>query len=970
MLLVLGTALGLSLYQTLKSDLAFAHQEAERKLHLLATILSNELQAGRYQDTERLLREWGKTDTSIVQLELIAANGFTLGSYQRPHGGEASLALEVPISYSYRGQATLRLRANLAEIYQHNYLLFAAQIAIFAVLAGLLSVLVHIALQRRQEAQQLRQRSHELETIGRALAESEARLAFAIEGANDGLWDWNVQSSAMYYSPRWKALLGYAADELTDSFEMWEQRLHPEDKPQVLENLYAHFDNPARSYQPEFRMRHKNGTWVWIQARGRVVERDAAGKPLRMVGTHMDITYRKLTEILLSGEKNILEMMGEGAPLSAILEVITRNVEALSGDTLCSILLLDVDGVHLRHGAAPSLPEVYNRAVDGEAIGLSAGSCGTAAYRNQQVIVTDIATDPLWDDYRALALGHGLHACWSTPIHSTDGRVLGSFALYYREPRAPEPADFALIERVAHLTGIAIERKQTQDELRHNEERLQLIAAATNDVIWDWDLTRSTLWWNANFMQQFGYAAQEVELGIESWSGRIHSDDRERVLTGIHAVIDHNGQFWKDEYRFRRRDGSYAYIFDRGYVLRDPQARPVRMVGAMVDLSERHLAEEALFDANAFSENLIDTANVMVVVLDRNGCVTRLNQAAEAITGYTQAELLGKNWFAALVPKDRYPQVWAEFNRLMGGGLPRTFENPVLTRSGAERYIIWQNSEVVADGAVIGTISFGNDITERKQAEQALQQLTYELEQRVAERTAELAETNAELEAFSYSVSHDLRAPLRAVQGLAQALQEDYADKLDALGHEYAQRLITAAERMDGLILDLLAYSRLTRAQLKPEAVDLGVVVQYARDQLSADIKKYGATVKVKKPLPTVTAHPATLTQVLANLIANALKFVAPAVKPAIAIRAERNAGNVRLWVEDNGIGIEPEHQERIFRVFERLHGMETYPGTGIGLAIVRKGIERMDGAVGVESTLGQGSRFWIELPLGRRQND
>ena len=153
-----------------------------------------------------------------------------------------------------------------------------------------------------------------------------------------------------------------------------------------------------------------------------------------------------------------------------------RNIEALLPDMRCSILLLDADGVHLRHGAAPNLPDAYNRAIDGVEIGPQAGSCGTAAYRNQAVIVTDIATDPLWADYRALALPHGLRACWSTPIRSAHGLVLGTFALYYREPCAPGPADLELIERVTHLSAIAIERKQAEDQLRDFAHQLELLS--------------------------------------------------------------------------------------------------------------------------------------------------------------------------------------------------------------------------------------------------------------------------------------------------------------------------------------------------------------------------------------------------------------------------------------------------------------------------------------------------------------
>jgi signal transduction histidine kinase len=238
-----------------------------------------------------------------------------------------------------------------------------------------------------------------------------------------------------------------------------------------------------------------------------------------------------------------------------------------------------------------------------------------------------------------------------------------------------------------------------------------------------------------------------------------------------------------------------------------------------------------------------------------------------------------------------------------------------------------------------------------------------ELEQRVAERTAELQETNAELDAFAYSASHDLRAPLRAMHGFSRAILEDYSDLLDRTGKDYARRIAEAAERLDMQIEDLLAYSRLSREELTVTAVALGIPVDGALGLMREALSERNVDVTVERPLPTAMGHEPTLLTVLMNLISNGIKFVAPGKRPRLRIRAEESPGKVRLWVEDNGIGIAPEHQGRIFRVFERLQSLREFGGTGVGLAIVRKGVERMGGRVGVESTVGRGSRFWIELP-------
>lgn len=252
---------------------------------------------------------------------------------------------------------------------------------------------------------------------------------------------------------------------------------------------------------------------------------------------------------------------------------------------------------------------------------------------------------------------------------------------------------------------------------------------------------------------------------------------------------------------------------------------------------------------------------------------------------------------------------------------------------------------------------------------------TEELERKVEERTAQLEASNRELEAFGYSIAHDLRAPLRSIHSFSSALREEHAAALNEEGLDLLRRVTAASERMDAQIRDLLEYSRVSAREISLAPVDLDLVVREVLDQFEATAKETGARVEVAHPLGRVLGHHATLVQVIANLVSNALKFVKEGVPPAVRIRSERRpAGAVapasgagsdrlRLWVEDDGIGIEPRFHDRIFRLFERLHGTGAYPGTGVGLAVVRRGMERMGGEVGVASSGTAGSRFWIELP-------
>jgi PAS domain S-box-containing protein len=370
---------------------------------------------------------------------------------------------------------------------------------------------------------------------------------------------------------------------------------------------------------------------------------------------------------------------------------------------------------------------------------------------------------------------------------------------------------------------------------------------------------------------------------------------------------------------------------------------------------------------------VLQTVGSLVVVLDRSGSVTRFNRACERVTGYFFSEVWRRPFVELFIPPGDAADLTASFDRAWAGEPRVQGKGRWRTKRGDLRMVDW----TCATAGEVGQpaeflVVTGTDVTERVQAEEelaasreSLKKHSRELEVRVAERTRELSDINAELEAFSYSVSHDLRAPLRSMQGFALALKDDYGPALDETGRDYAERIIGSAQRMEELIEDLLAYGRLGRSQISLVAVELEPLVTDVVQQMLPLIAERRATVKVNGRLPRVLGHSATLFSVLENLLTNALKFVEPSVCPNVTLSADRHDGRVRLWVEDNGIGIDPTHHERIFKVFERLHGGDRFSGTGIGLAIVRRAVERLGGTHGLESTPGQGSRFWIELADG-----
>lgn len=369
-----------------------------------------------------------------------------------------------------------------------------------------------------------------------------------------------------------------------------------------------------------------------------------------------------------------------------------------------------------------------------------------------------------------------------------------------------------------------------------------------------------------------------------------------------------------------------------------------------------------------------------VYTVDDEGRLTMMNPAAERMLGWTQEELQGRDMHESIHYRDArgqsFPRHQCQLLKVVEtGGVVEEKEEVFVRKDGNDFPVSYASGPIREGERILGAVVAFRDITEQKQAGEALARAqvaltsyAQELEERVAERTAKLEESNRLLESFCYTIAHDLRAPLRSISNFTQILVEEHGKPDDGEAGDLAARIIGSVKRMDRLIIDLLAYGRLNHAQLKIEPVDLQAMVDGLLLTMKEEISARGAKVTVERPLPTVRAHATILDQILTNLVGNSLKFVAADQRPQVCLRAEELPGRVRVWVEDNGIGIPAEHQDRVFHVFERLQLGGTFSGTGIGLAIVRRGAERMGGAAGVESTPGKGSRFWFELPPVREE--
>lgn len=390
---------------------------------------------------------------------------------------------------------------------------------------------------------------------------------------------------------------------------------------------------------------------------------------------------------------------------------------------------------------------------------------------------------------------------------------------------------------------------------------------------------------------------------------------------------------------------------------------PEELVATVNALLRMRRAEDAARKNAREWQTTFDAIQDGIVVVDSRDTIARCNRKFSVLAERLPEEIIGRP-FRALMNE-------------LGFDAATIFEKHVLNRRRESEDIAWKgrwlrltmdptlNREVSA-----GSICILSDVTERKEAEheiQAAKELLREtnagLEVRVLERTRRLETAIRELEAFTYTIAHDLRAPLRAMHRFSEVLVEEYAPRLDAEGQDYARRIIQGAERMDLLIGDLLEYSRLSQSELQLQRLRPADVLGEVTSPLLNDSSARIPELQVDANIPDVVGDRVLLRQVFHNLLSNAIKFVPPGAVPRIRVTGQQHGASVVLTVADNGIGIAPESRDRLFRVFERLGAAKDYPGTGIGLAIVRRAMDRMGGHCGVDSEPGKGSRFWIRLP-------
>jgi PAS domain S-box-containing protein len=416
----------------------------------------------------------------------------------------------------------------------------------------------------------------------------------------------------------------------------------------------------------------------------------------------------------------------------------------------------------------------------------------------------------------------------------------------------------------------------------------------------------------------------------------------------------------------------YTSALDRHYGVVAYSPQVAQFITLVSDITERKRAEDALRESEEKHRALFETMSEGIVYEDSDGMITSANPAAERLLGLSLDQMQGRTstdprWRAVHEDGSPFPGEAHSLRVAAKTGKPATGEVMGIYNPESGEYV-WLSVNSVpefhpGEKEPFRAYAVFRDISERKAADEALRQLNETLEARVAERTAELERASRDLETFSYSVSHDLRAPLRAMSGFAELLTRRHRDDLDELGRHYVDTIAASGEHLGILIEELLEYARLGRQLVRAEPVPLETLVTQLRVAFADRLAEVGGALDVTEPLAVPLADPTLVERILTNLVENAIKYQRPGVGPVVILSATRRDGRVLLAVADNGIGIAPQHHDRIFEPFTRLHAEDAYEGTGIGLAIVRKAARLMGSDVTLVSIVGEGSTFGLELP-------
>ncbi len=785
----------------------------------------------------------------------------------------------------------------------------------------------------------------------RASVESEQRLRTIIDTIPATVWSSGPDGRTDFWNKRWQEYAGFAPTKTQDD---WVKVIHPDDIERLWEVVGASIA-AGQPGQVETRMRRFDGEYRWFLSRWEAL-RDAKGSIVSWYGANTDIDDAKRAEALLAGEKQLLEMVARGRPMPEILDAVCKFVESTASGCYCSVVLVDPTGSRLEHGAAPSLPPGFISAIIGRPVNVDAGPCAMASFLNEQIIAPDLRVETRWSahEWSSMALAHGLQACWSTPINSSTGEVLGAFAIYYDEPRTPTAQQRRLIEQLMHIASIAVETAQSDATLKRSEAGFRAIVETSPECVKVVARDGKVLRVNTAGVAMAGASSAEMVIG-QCFYDFLAPEHRERYTEFNERICAGEKDFL--EFDIINLQGERRQMETHGAPMRDHDGSIVQL-GVTRDITHRKQSEDRLRRSEAF---LAEAQR-----LNSSGSFSWRQEPDEftwseqlyRIFGFDQSVPITLERISSRYHPEDIPVLSDMVARARGDGSDWEYEHRLLMPDLSIKHLhVVAHSIRHRDGRMeyVGAVQ---DVTERKLAESSLSKVSAQL--------AHVTRVTS-LGALTASIAHEVNQPLSGIiTNAGTCLRMLAADPPNVDGaRETARRTIRDGNRASEVISRLRAL--FAKKDPAAESVDLN---DATREVIALSLGELQRNRVVLQPdfaedLPAVTGDRVQLQQVILNLLRNASDAMSQVEdRPRqLLIRTEVEEGDrVRLAVRDAGVGFELQAADKLFEAFYTTKD----EGMGIGLSVSRTIIESHQGRLWAARNDGPGATFAFSIPRTR----
>lgn len=753
------------------------------------------------------------------------------------------------------------------------------------------------------------------------LYQSEFRFGKLFENSPFGMVVTNEKFRFVKSNPAFCSLLGYTEEELVKL--TFADLTFPDELQENLLNIQKLIQKEISVYKTEKRYIRKDGQIIWGSL---TVTANYAkdGSFLYNLAIVEDITGRKQAENkLMESEKNYRELF-ENMPAGFVLFEAVLNKKGTPVDLViiaANEIFEATTGLKMQNAIGKRLTHVLPGIENDSANWLE--TYGKVALTGEQKQFEQ-NSELLGVFYSVNAYQSGTNRCAVTFVD---------------------------------ITG----RKKAEEEIRELNERIATATRAAKVGIWDWDIVNNKLTWDEQMYSLYGLKTDDFSGAFDAWLNELHPDDREFCMNETRLAIQGKKDY-DIAFRVVWPDNSIRYIKARGKVFRNESGDPVRMLGVNFDITKQKQTEKSFKESEEYFRNIFEYSTIGKSITEFNG-KNRTNRTFRNITGYSEEELSNLTW-QQITFEDDIPGDTEKYDSILSGKFnSRRWEKRYVHKNG---HIVWVDVSALlqrdSEGNPKYFITNIQDITDKKRAQEEIKKLNETLEERVENRTILLREANRELEAFSYSVSHDLRAPLRHINGFVDLLTERYKDELPEKAQHYLKTIVDASSQMGKLIDDLLEFSRTGRKEINQVKLDLNVMLEKSLELLNQDTDGRNISWKIA-PLPTITGDQTLLQQVWVNLLSNAIKFTKAKNPANIQVGYKKEPKEHLFFVRDNGAGFDMAYSNKLFGVFQRLHSITEFEGTGIGLANVRRIIGKHGGRIWAESQINQGATFYFTLP-------